>query len=150
MLAETKIVHFNPPFFSGLHLLILLYKEVLLFELWRRAHAFFIWEDWGLPKWHSGKESICQCKRCKRCRFSPWVGKIPWSRNWQSPPVFLPGNFHGQKSLMPYTSWSGRVRLNWTDTHISNFVRKVYFDSFKTWYSLTILWLWGKIYSHSG
>ena len=29
---------------------------------------------------HSGKESSCQCKRGKRCRFYPWVGKIPWSR----------------------------------------------------------------------
>ena len=26
----------------------------------------------------SGKEPACQCKRCKRCGFDPWVGKIPW------------------------------------------------------------------------
>jgi len=26
-----------------------------------------------------GKEPTCQCRRCKRCMFSPWVGKIPWS-----------------------------------------------------------------------
>ena len=25
-----------------------------------------------------------------RCRFSPWVGKIPWRRKWQPTPVFLP------------------------------------------------------------
>ena len=24
-----------------------------------------------------GKESACQCRRCKRCGFDPWVGKIP-------------------------------------------------------------------------
>ena len=30
-----------------------------------------------LPRWLSGKESACQCRRCKRCRFNPWVGKIP-------------------------------------------------------------------------
>ena len=24
--------------------------------------------------------------------FDPWVGKMPWSRKWQSTPVFLPGN----------------------------------------------------------
>ena len=29
------------------------------------------------PKWHSGKESPCQCRRHKRCGFNPWVGKIP-------------------------------------------------------------------------
>ena len=33
-----------------------------------------------LPRWHSGKESACQCRRCKRCRFDPGVGKIPWRR----------------------------------------------------------------------
>ena len=31
----------------------------------------------GLPRWYSGKESACQCRRRKRCRFSPCVRKIP-------------------------------------------------------------------------
>ena len=35
----------------------------------------------------------------KRCRFDPWVRKIPWSRKWQPTPVFLPGKSHGQRSL---------------------------------------------------
>ena len=48
-------------------------------------------------------ESSCQCRRCKRCRFSPWVGKIPWKRKWQHTPVFLPGKFHGQRSLVGYS-----------------------------------------------
>ena len=30
---------------------------------------------------------------------NPWVGKIPWGRKWQPTPVFLPGDFHGQRSL---------------------------------------------------
>ena len=30
-----------------------------------------------------------------RCRFDPWVGKIPCRRAWQPAPVFLPGEFHG-------------------------------------------------------
>ena len=42
---------------------------------------------WGLPSWLSGKESGCQYRRC---RFNPWVGKIPWRRNRQHTPVFLP------------------------------------------------------------
>ena len=37
------------------------------------------------------KESVCQCTRHKRHGFDPWVGKMPWRRNWQSSPVFLPG-----------------------------------------------------------
>ena len=46
------------------------------------------------PKWYSGKESACQFKRCKRHRFSLWVGKILWSRKWQPTPIFLPVKFH--------------------------------------------------------
>ena len=49
-----------------------------------------------LPRWHSGKESICQCRRHRRRGFYPWVRKILWSRKWQPTPVFLPGKFHGQ------------------------------------------------------
>ena len=44
----------------------------------------------GLPRWFSGKESPHQCRRH---RFNPCVGKIPWSRKWQPTPVFLPGKF---------------------------------------------------------
>ena len=39
-----------------------------------------------------------------------WVGKIPWRRKWQPTPVFLPGKFHGQRSLVGYTSRDHRVR----------------------------------------
>ena len=38
---------------------------------------------YGLPRWRHGKDSTCQGRRCKRCRFSPWIRKIPWSRKWQ-------------------------------------------------------------------
>ena len=54
----------------------------------------------GLPRWLSDKESACQCRRHQRCGFNPWVRKIPWRRKWQSTPVFLPGESHGQKSLV--------------------------------------------------
>ena len=40
----------------------------------------------------------------KRHGFGPWVGKISWSRKWQPSPVFLPGKFHGQWSLVGYSS----------------------------------------------
>ena len=57
----------------------------------------------GLPGGTCGREPTCQCRRLKRCRFDPWVGKIPWRRTWQPTPVFLPGESHGQKSLVDYT-----------------------------------------------
>ena len=38
--------------------------------------------------------------QCGKTRFNPWVGKIPWRRKWQPTPVFLPREFHGQRSLV--------------------------------------------------
>ena len=37
--------------------------------------------------------------------FDPWVGKVPWRREWKPTPVFLPGEFHGWKSFMDYSPW---------------------------------------------
>ena len=43
--------------------------------------------------------------QCRRPRFSPWVGKIPWRRKWQPTLVFLPGKSHGQRGLVGYSPW---------------------------------------------
>ena len=56
--------------------------------------------DLGLPRWLSGTESACRCRRYRRGGFSPWVGKISWRRKWQSTAVFLAGEFHAQRSLV--------------------------------------------------
>ena len=59
----------------------------------------------GFPGGASGKEPACQCKRYKRREFDPWVRKIPWRRTWRPIPVFLPGESHGQGSLVSYSLW---------------------------------------------
>ena len=46
-----------------------------------------------------------KCRRHKRCRFDPWVRKIPWRKKWEPTPVFLPGKPHGQRSLVGYSPW---------------------------------------------
>ena len=46
--------------------------------------------------------------------FDPWVGKIPWRRAWQPTPVFLPGETHGQRSLVGYSPW-GHKGLDTTE-----------------------------------
>ena len=61
------------------------------------AHTYTTFPDGA-----SGKESACQCRRCKRWKFNPWVGKILWWRKWQPTPV-LPGKSQGQKSLTGYS-----------------------------------------------
>ena len=58
-----------------------------------------------ISRWHSGRESTCSCRRCKSCRFDPWVGKILWSRKWQPTPVFVPRKFFGQATLVGYSPW---------------------------------------------
>ena len=90
-------------------------------EMWKGKQLF--WEQhWkqvtqgGLSRWLSGKESACQCRRCKRCGFDPWVGKIRWRRKRQPSPVFLPGESHGQGSLVSYSPWGHSSR-----TWLSNY-----------------------------
>ena len=77
-------------------------------------------------------KNACQCRRCNRCRLDPWVGKSLWSRKWQPTLVFLPGKFHGQRSLMGYSLWSSkRVGHDWACTHHQ-----------ETWFILTLFqWL---------
>jgi len=45
------------------------------------------------------------CRQCRRPGFDPWIRKIPWRREWQPTPVFLPGKSHGQRSLVGYSPW---------------------------------------------
>ena len=43
-----------------------------------------------------------------------WVRKIPWRKEWQPTPVFLPGEFYGQRSLVGYSPRGHkRVRHDW-------------------------------------
>ena len=56
----------------------------------------------GLPWWLRQKRI---CLQCRRPGFYPWVGKIPWRREWQLIPVFLPGESHSQRSLAGYSPW---------------------------------------------
>ena len=60
--------------------------------------------------WLSGKESAY---KCRRCRFDPWVRKIPWRGQWQPTPVFLPGKSHGLRSLVGVAGWSLWGSQNW-------------------------------------
>ena len=63
----------------------------------------------GLPRWLSGKEPSCQCRRL---RSDPWAGKISWRRKWQPAPIFLPGKSQGLSSLAGYSPQDHRVRHN--------------------------------------
>ena len=53
----------------------------------------------GFTWWLRDKEI---CLQCRRPGFDPWVRKIPWRREWQPSPVFLPGESQGQRILEGY------------------------------------------------
>ena len=56
----------------------------------------------GSPRSSNSKESACICRRPV---FNPCVRKIPWRRKWLPVPVFLPGEFRGQRNLAGYRAW---------------------------------------------
>ena len=62
----------------------------------------------GFPSGSAGEESACSAGD-----LGSISGKIPWRRTWLPTPVFLPGEFHRQRSLAGYNPWSQRVGPNW-------------------------------------
>uniref|UniRef100_A0A8C2QV66 Small integral membrane protein 24 n=1 Tax=Capra hircus TaxID=9925 RepID=A0A8C2QV66_CAPHI len=54
---------------------------------------------WCFPGGSDSKESTCNAGRPGT---DPWIGKIPWRRAWQPPPVFWPQT---ERSLAGYSPW---------------------------------------------
>ena len=84
--------------------------------------------SWAFPLWLSGKESPCQCWSHRRLGFDPWVGKIPWRRQWQPTPVFLPAKIPwteepdgvlSMRSLRGTCDWVHRHSLKGHPSHES-------------------------------
>ena len=69
---------------------------------------------WGVVLTHgSAVKNLPAMKEMQRCELDPWVRKIPWRRKWSPTPVFLPGESHGQRSLVGSSPWGHkRVRHN--------------------------------------
>ena len=66
-----------------------------------------MWKVQGLLGGSDDKESAAM----QNTQVHPWVGKIPWRREWQLMRVFLPKEFHKQRSLAVYSPWGcKRVR----------------------------------------
>ena len=70
----------------------------------------------GLPRWLSGKESICQCSRRG---FSTWDGKIPWRWKQKPTPVFLLGKSCGQRILAGHSPWGYKELDKTEQLHLS-------------------------------
>ena len=85
----------------------LLTTHCTLFIFLLQVQEAHFWRSYSVPGDASGKESACQCRRCQRRGFDPWVEKIHLRRKWQPTPVILLGKLHGWKSLVGYCpcSW---------------------------------------------
>ena len=98
-------------------------------KVWSNGVTWLFMHVWktalGLCGLLRGKESAYQSKRC---RFNPWVRKIPWRKKWQPTPLCLPGESHGQRSLAGNSPWglkeSDVTEYTHTLAQAANYIRK--------------------------
>ena len=84
-------------------------------QIWAKYHSNNLY-TLGFPDGTSGKEPTCQCRRCKRENFDPWVRMILWRRAWQPTLVFLPEESPWtEKPGRLQSKGSQRVGHNWSD-----------------------------------
>ena len=82
------------------------FKGLTMFKL------ILLWEVEGDRTWlvkllrMNRASLVVQTVKNLPAMWETWVGKIPWRRAWQPTPVFLPGESHGQGSLVGYSPWS--------------------------------------------
>ena len=93
----------------------------------------------GFPGGSDVEESACNAGDLGSI---PGLGRFLWRREWQPTPVFLPGEFHGQRSLAGYIQfmWSQRVRYNWvTHTHTHTHTERAYSGNRTVYLLLTLI-----------
>ena len=78
--------------------------------LWNKFLSAYVGLPWWLRQWRI-------CLQYRRPRLDPWVRKIPWRREWQPTPVFLPGESNGQRSRRLQSMGLQRDRTEYTHTH---------------------------------
>ena len=83
----------------------------------------------GFPGGSDHKESAC---------IVGDPGSIPASgkSHWLPTPVFLPGEFHGQRSLVGYSSWGPRSRTGLRETNTFTFKAQVLLPALEVWSTL--------------
>ena len=96
---------------------------------------------------HRFGASVVALLQCRRPGFSPWVGKMPWRREW--PPVFLPGELHGQRSLAGYSSWGHKDSDTTEQLTLCCTTTAVLKTTENTQISRECLLLWGSLVGYS-
>ena len=100
---------------------------------WRIPWA--IYSPWGPKELDSTEELSFSfwwlrweriCLQCRRPEFNPRIRKIPWRGEWLATPVFLPGEFHGQRSLAAYSPWNRKKSGTTERLTLFNFFFNIY------------------------
>ena len=110
-------------------------------SLWHASYFVFTSLTFGSQGFPGSSDGKSVCQQCGRPGFDPWVRKIPWRRQWQPTPVFLPGKFHGRRSLVGYSPQSHKE---------SDTTEQLHFQfNFKFWYTsrytLHIIWFRSRV-----
>ena len=103
-MRETRAHHVWAPwtcYFSSLNDLVIWPRNRLCQALMQLYHTSMAWFSWWLSRLRIRLQ-------CRRLGFDPWVGKIPWKKEWQPTPVCLPGESHGERSLVGYSPRGGK------------------------------------------
>ena len=58
-------------------------------------------------------KNCLKCRRHKRCKFNPWVGKISWRRKWQSTQYSCLGTPMGRGAWQTAVHGVARVGHDW-------------------------------------
>ena len=124
------------------------YDFMLLYQidLWRfDLFSFYCLEYLDFPQSFLVTQTVKNMPAVQETQFDPLVGKITWKEDWQSTPVFLPGEFHGQRSLAGYSPW-GHKESDITEwhTHIM-----IYYSALKRRLHVWMMpvWTWRTWYS---
>ena len=78
-----------------------------------------------------------------------WVGKIPWRKQWQPTPVFLPGESHGRRSLVGYSPRGCKESDMTERLHFKNFVRYIYCKYFLSFYSWPFFFFFNSVFQRA-
>ena len=102
--------------------------EFIFLDLFTGLHnILLVYIIYGLPDGSDRKNLLA----IQETWFNTWVGKIPWRREWQPTPIFLPGECYGQRSLAGYSPWGHRVGHNWTTNTLHNVLSIIYVQFFR-------------------
>ena len=103
-------------------------------ELTLTCHQRLLWIPFPVA------QMVKICLQCTRPGYEPWIGKIPWRREWQPTAVFLSGESHGQRSLAGHGPWGHQESEDWaTDTFTFLFVNHWCHLGRKQWHPTAVL-----------